>query len=300
MQPAFRRLQGMRLRDEFLCPITHELLREPVCVADGYTYERSAIEKWFKQSTSEMWTSPLNREPYGDKSILSNRTMKKLIQDLINEGGAGLYTHDMYDNNRMIDVRAEKALVLRCIGPPEGNDWYQQSFQVTPRGCVGGRKLLQQDVGGRDLVVFKDTTVSRRHFEISLTSSFEYSIRDLGSAGGTYVRVLFGQRKDLHPGMIFLIGKHQFTVASIDDAGDDGSSNSSNESAKFESNSHAITQRSIAALVVELEEGNVSVAFLLMSRSLNFHWQNKCDSNLPIHTRTNANFHVTISRQVEF
>ena len=42
------RLKGMRIRDEFLCPITHDLLREPVCASDGQTYERAAIEKWLR------------------------------------------------------------------------------------------------------------------------------------------------------------------------------------------------------------------------------------------------------------
>lgn len=46
-----------------------------------------------------------------------------------------------------------------------------------------------------------------------------YYIRDLGSAGGTYIRILFGTRKELHPGMIVLLGKHQFIVSSIDDSG---------------------------------------------------------------------------------
>ena len=40
------RLKGQRIRDEFLCPITHELFREPVVAWDGHTYEKAAIEKW--------------------------------------------------------------------------------------------------------------------------------------------------------------------------------------------------------------------------------------------------------------
>lgn len=47
------RLEGMVIRDEFLCPIMYQLFREPVIAQDGHTYERSAIEKWFeKHSTS--------------------------------------------------------------------------------------------------------------------------------------------------------------------------------------------------------------------------------------------------------
>lgn len=30
--------------NDFLCPITHEVLRDPVLTVDGQTYERAAIE----------------------------------------------------------------------------------------------------------------------------------------------------------------------------------------------------------------------------------------------------------------
>ena len=34
------------LRDEFTCPITRQLMRQPVIAADGHTYDRQAIETW--------------------------------------------------------------------------------------------------------------------------------------------------------------------------------------------------------------------------------------------------------------
>jgi U-box domain len=122
-----RRLQGMKMRDEFLCPITYELLREPVVALDGHTYEKSAIEKWLKSNH----TSPRSGEIMED-SIIPNTNLKKLIQDMINEGGAGLYTNDVCDSERLFDVFAEKVLILKCVGPPE-SDWNMQSFQVGSR-----------------------------------------------------------------------------------------------------------------------------------------------------------------------
>lgn len=45
--------EDQRLRDEFSCPITCELLFDPVLAADGHTYDRSAIERWLsRHSTS--------------------------------------------------------------------------------------------------------------------------------------------------------------------------------------------------------------------------------------------------------
>ena len=31
------------------CPISHVLMADPVIAADGYSYERSAIEAWFRE-----------------------------------------------------------------------------------------------------------------------------------------------------------------------------------------------------------------------------------------------------------
>ena len=39
--------------DDFVCPITQELMIDPVIATDGHTYERHAIERWLaKNSTS--------------------------------------------------------------------------------------------------------------------------------------------------------------------------------------------------------------------------------------------------------
>eukprot|EP01035_Chromulina_nebulosa_P022451 gene22451-29072_t len=208
-----QRMKGMKIRDEFICPITYELMREPVVASDGHTYEKSAIEKWLKSNS----ISPRNGEPM-DTLTLPNINLKKLIQDIINEGGAGFYTKDISDKERTFEVRPEKVLILECLGPPE-SEWYLQSFQVSKSGCIGGRKQQLDDMQSKDIIMFKDITVSRRHFEITHSLDGKFCIRDLGSAGGTFLRLPYGDKKQLHPGMIVLLGKHQFTVSSIDDAG---------------------------------------------------------------------------------
>jgi hypothetical protein len=45
------------------------------------------------------------------------------------QGGAGFYTSDISNKDRLFEVRPEKILVLECLGPPE-SDWNLQSFQV--------------------------------------------------------------------------------------------------------------------------------------------------------------------------
>jgi len=86
---------------------------------------------------------------------------------------------------------------------------------------MGGRKVNPGEASMKDTIQFKDITVSRRHFEIYQSMDVDglntHFIRDLGSAGGTFIRIAPGVRKQLNPGMIVLLGKHQFTVSSIDD-----------------------------------------------------------------------------------
>lgn len=63
--------------NEYLCPITMALMKEPVLLGDGFTYEKSAIEKWLKESNS----SPLTNEVLGSDVLTPNRQLKKLIED---------------------------------------------------------------------------------------------------------------------------------------------------------------------------------------------------------------------------
>lgn len=62
---------------EFYCPITHEIMQNPVVAADGYSYEKSAIEEWF-QSGKE--TSPMTNEVLVHKLLIPNLVLLQLIQ----------------------------------------------------------------------------------------------------------------------------------------------------------------------------------------------------------------------------
>ncbi|KAL1182288.1 hypothetical protein V6Z11_A02G106400 [Gossypium hirsutum] len=61
---------------EFLCPITLEVMRDPVIIATGQTFERESIQKWFD---SNHRTCPKTRERLGHLSLASNHALKNLI-----------------------------------------------------------------------------------------------------------------------------------------------------------------------------------------------------------------------------
>ena len=64
--------------DNFLCPITQEVMTDPVIGSDGITYERAAIEAWFAAGHT---TSPLTRAPMTSQSLVPNIALRSLIRD---------------------------------------------------------------------------------------------------------------------------------------------------------------------------------------------------------------------------
>ncbi len=58
------------------CPISHEIMSDPVIAQDGNTYDRVNIEKWFSQKQ----TSPLTNEKI-TTGLISNNSIKSMISD---------------------------------------------------------------------------------------------------------------------------------------------------------------------------------------------------------------------------
>eukprot|EP00299_Pterocystis_sp_00344_P009833 c4261_g1_i1.p1 GENE.c4261_g1_i1~~c4261_g1_i1.p1 ORF type:complete len:248 (+),score=45.07 c4261_g1_i1:47-790(+) len=65
--------------NEFICPITTEIIMDPVVAVDGHTYEREAIEKWFVVHD----TSPKTNDKLPSKILIPNRAIRSQIIDFI-------------------------------------------------------------------------------------------------------------------------------------------------------------------------------------------------------------------------
>lgn len=64
---------------DFLCPITQELMLDPVIACDGHTYERRAIDEWLRQHN----TSPLTSQQLENRTLLPSHTLKRMIREFI-------------------------------------------------------------------------------------------------------------------------------------------------------------------------------------------------------------------------
>ena len=69
----------------FMCPITQELMDDPVMAADNFTYERAAIINWIKRrgSQGQVATSPETNVPLANNNLRPNTTLKKAIKEAI-------------------------------------------------------------------------------------------------------------------------------------------------------------------------------------------------------------------------
>lgn len=70
--------------DDFKCPITLELMTDPVTLATGHTYDRSSILKWFKAGNH---TCPMTGERLINIELVPNLALKKIIRQYCNENG---------------------------------------------------------------------------------------------------------------------------------------------------------------------------------------------------------------------
>ncbi|BAF08999.2 U-box domain-containing protein 25 [Oryza sativa Japonica Group] len=70
---------GVQVPWYFRCPISLELMRDPVTVSTGQTYDRASIESWVATGNT---TCPVTRSPLDRAfTLIPNHTLRRLIQD---------------------------------------------------------------------------------------------------------------------------------------------------------------------------------------------------------------------------
>ncbi|URE48362.1 E3 ubiquitin-protein ligase SPL11 [Musa troglodytarum] len=74
--PSNERAKPPVMPDDFRCPISLELMKDPVIVATGQTYERESIEKWLQAGHD---TCPKTQQRLSNKSLTPNYVLRSLI-----------------------------------------------------------------------------------------------------------------------------------------------------------------------------------------------------------------------------
>uniref|UniRef100_A0A7S2FUT8 U-box domain-containing protein n=1 Tax=Florenciella parvula TaxID=236787 RepID=A0A7S2FUT8_9STRA len=73
---------------DMICPITREIMHDPVIALDGFSYEREAIAQWFSASLCQgegHLKSPLTNETLDAHTVTPNHTLRKVIENFVSE-----------------------------------------------------------------------------------------------------------------------------------------------------------------------------------------------------------------------
>ena len=73
---------------DMTCPITREIMHDPVIALDGFSYEREAIAQWFSASLCQgegHLKSPLTNETLDAHTVTPNHTLRKVIENFVSE-----------------------------------------------------------------------------------------------------------------------------------------------------------------------------------------------------------------------
>ncbi|KAK1411004.1 hypothetical protein QVD17_37547 [Tagetes erecta] len=62
----------------FICPISLEIMKDPVTLSTGITYDRESIEKWLGNKKNN--TCPITKQTLSDIELTPNHTLRRLIQ----------------------------------------------------------------------------------------------------------------------------------------------------------------------------------------------------------------------------
>ncbi|XP_006403398.2 U-box domain-containing protein 15 [Eutrema salsugineum] len=102
---SFTKSTSLILPHEFLCPITLEIMLDPVIIATGQTYEKDSIQKWFDAGHK---TCPKTRQTLDHLSLAPNYALKNLILQWCEKNkfklpGKEISSHSEYDLEKQKD-----------------------------------------------------------------------------------------------------------------------------------------------------------------------------------------------------
>jgi len=132
-------MDNINIPNEYLCPITLEIMREPMVMPDGHTYEKEAI----KMALEKTHCSPLTKIPMNFSDGVINYSLKSLIENFIKENH--LQLGDIFEkiNNLDFDENAKatkvefEELYARFISKDKSLNLCKDSLHV----CMRPKKI---------------------------------------------------------------------------------------------------------------------------------------------------------------
>ncbi len=119
-------MSNIAIPEEYLCPISLDIMRDPVIGPDGQTYDRPYIEQWLSMNN----VSPLTRTPLTSRNLIPNIALRQTIEKFIQEQNTINNTNTNINNeieDKNLEVKVyknkineESYLNIQIIPPEEG------------------------------------------------------------------------------------------------------------------------------------------------------------------------------------
>ncbi|KAI5062301.1 hypothetical protein GOP47_0022840 [Adiantum capillus-veneris] len=156
--------------DDFRCPISLELMKDPVIVATGQTYERSCIQKWLDAGNR---TCPKTQQVLAHLILTPNYVLKSLIAQWCEIHGVELPKKIPSGERQTIDVLLQKL----SLGQPDVQRAAAGEIRMLAKRNAENRVCIAE-AGAIPLLVKLLSSADPRTQEHAVTALLNLSIHD--------------------------------------------------------------------------------------------------------------------------
>merc|ERR1712151_858524 len=144
MSEKFKRTRGVMssIAQEMVCPLSLELMVEPVTAEDGHHYERKWIEKTIKAQGSDL-RSPMTSEKMGSRLFPSAR-LANTIESLVESGTIDKELHKRYKKSKLIFDTEKKAANNDVEAIKLLASWHESGSNGFEKDSEKSKKLLKK------------------------------------------------------------------------------------------------------------------------------------------------------------
>lgn len=162
-----RKLSELIVPNHFRCPISLELMKDPVTLSTGITYDRETIEKWIEAGNV---TCPMTNQVLKSLEPIPNHTIRRMIQDWCvdnrSHGVERIPTPRIPINSDEVGTLLERLSMVRS--PNECRDLVAKVSEAMKESERNRRCIIGNGAGNTLSLVFQSFSDSEGETVISL------------------------------------------------------------------------------------------------------------------------------------
>ena len=164
---------------EFICPISLEIMKDPVIMSDGQTYDRESITKALKISP----LSPITKKRLNIKEAIPNYNLKSMIEKYLNDGSNPLKV----ENSQKIDQNSKtqiKSFNAEVIDDPSDEKNVFVNLSIEPEKVDSRKPLVlicMIDVSGSMQVSASQDMKGGENVSFSRLALVKHALKTIGS-----------------------------------------------------------------------------------------------------------------------